>query len=135
MAYPNNTSILRAIANGEVDFGLPNHYYLFRFKSEDADFPVAQTSFDPGDIGNLLNVAGIGVLSSSDNTSAALRFVQFVTEAESQGYFARETFEYPVISGITSDVDAAVPTRPLVALDELRDLEQTLEMLRDAGLL
>jgi iron(III) transport system substrate-binding protein len=133
--YSNNTSILQAIANGEIDFGLPNHYYLFRFKSEDPAFPVDQTTFESGDVGNLLNVAGIGRLAPSREATAAMEFISYVLGPESQTYFATETNEYPVSLTADSSAHADRAGRPAVSLDELRDLERTLEMLREAGLL
>src|SRR5690606_31699253 len=66
-AYRNNGSQIEAIANGEVDFGLVNNYYLGRYLARDDKFPVAQTHFGAGDIGNLLNVAGAGIVAASDN--------------------------------------------------------------------
>ena len=65
--YAKNTPIIEALAAGEIDVGLPNHYYLLRFKSKDSDFPVEQTFFKPSDPGNLVNIAGIGLLKSSKN--------------------------------------------------------------------
>ncbi|MXY26555.1 extracellular solute-binding protein, partial [Candidatus Poribacteria bacterium] len=43
--YAKNTPIIEALAAGEIDAGLPNHYYLLRFKKTDANYPVAQTFF------------------------------------------------------------------------------------------
>lgn len=139
-AYSNNTSIIQAIADGEVDLGLPNHYYLFRFKSEDPDFPVEQQFFAPGDPGNLVNVAGVGVLEGTDQEEAALRFVSFLLSEDSQQYFADEVFEYPVVDGVTpstelTSMDRLGELQPQIDLDELRDLEATLDMLREVGLL
>lgn len=133
-SYPKNTAILQGIANGEVDFGLPNHYYLYRFKSQDPAFPVDQTAFDPGDAGNLINVAGIGVILREQGSSgSAPDFIAFLLGQEAQEYFARETFEYRVIRGGGRAPRDSV--RPSISLDELRDLERTLEVLRDTGLL
>ncbi len=134
VSYARNTAILQGIANGEVDFGLPNHYYLYRFKAEDPDFPVDQTSFDTGDVGNLVNVAGIGLLSTSSSVQAALTFVDFLTREEAQQYFRTETFELPVVAGEDTG-SAPEALRPGVALDDLKDLEATLDMLREVGLL
>ena len=139
-AYPKNSAIIQAIADGEVDFGLPNHYYLYRFTSEDADFPVAQTYFAPGDPGNLVNVAGAGILQGAGNPDAAHRFLAFLLSEAAQQYVADEVFEYPVVDGVEpatrlvardrlSDLQAGVD------LNELRDLEATLDLLREVGLL
>ncbi len=135
VAFPKNTAILQGIANGDVDFGLPNHYYLYRFKSEDPDFPVDQTSFDAGDIGNLVNVAGVGIVTHSNSPAAAARFVSYVLDDQTQQYFADQTFEYPVVrvsSERSLPPDSLVPA---VELDQLQDLQQTLDMLREVGLL
>ena len=135
--YSNNRAILDGIAAGEVDFGLPNHYYLYGKKSDDPDYPVEQTFFAAGDPGNLVNVAGMGVLEA---TPAAYRFVDYVLSAEAQQYFADETYEYPVLPSVTpatrlTDQRRLTTLQPDVNLDALRDLETTLELLRDVGLL
>src|SRR5690606_31556974 len=77
-AYPNNNAQLDAVASGEVDFGLVNNYYLLRRLAEEPDFPVAQTFFADGDIGNLANVTGVGVLASSENQELMHRFIAFL---------------------------------------------------------
>ncbi len=138
--YAKNTPILQALAAGEIDLGLPNHYYLLRFKKADADFPVAQTFFESGDVGNLVNVAGIGVLKSSKNTEMANKLVAFLLEKEAQEFFTSEVFEYPVRrdvaphSGLEAfdDLDKNALD---VDLNSLKDLEGTLELLREVGLL
>ena len=139
-SYPRNSAIVQAVASGEVDFGLANHYYLYRFLSEDPNFPVAQAFFAPGDAGNLVNVAGVGVLSTSERTDAALRFVDFLLSPAAQRYIVEEVFEYPVIAGVET-ADAVVQLedleglQPQLDLDDLRDLQETLDMLRAEGLL
>lgn len=139
-SYNNNTAIIEAIANGEIDFGLTNHYYLYRFKSEDPNYPVEQTFLQTGDPGALVNVAGIGVLRTSDQQDAALRLVDYLISPEAQMYFANETYEYPVISDVNpstqlASMETITEIQPDIDLDSLRDLESTLQMLREEGLL
>lgn len=139
-SYRNNTAIIQAIADGEVDFGLPNHYYLYRFKSEDAAFPVEQTFFAPGDPGNLVNVAGIGVLKQSARQQEAFRLLGYLLTEDAQRYFAEETHEYPVIDGVEAgsrlrELEKLREQAPPIDLDALRDLEGTLQLLREARLL
>ena len=140
MAYANNTAIVQALGAGEIDAGLTNHYYLLRFKEDDPDFPVDQVFFDAGDPGNLVNYAGIGALRSARHEEAAHQFIRFLLEEDAQDYFTNEVYEYPVN-------DAVERHEALVALDELNrlspevelaameDLEGTLNLLRDAGVL
>ncbi|MFQ5571086.1 MAG: iron ABC transporter substrate-binding protein [Rhodothermales bacterium] len=129
--YPNNRSIVQAIADGEIDLGLPNHYYLLRFKDSDPDFPVEQAFFAPGDPGNLVNVAGVGVLKYN---SESLRFVDFLLSDEAQQYFIQETHEYAIRGEAASNAQLS-DVQASLDLDGLRDLEATLTMLRDVGLL
>lgn len=139
-SFSNNSSIVRGIADGEVDYGLPNHYYLLRFKNEDAEFPVAQTFFERGDAGNLLNIAGVGLLKTSQSKEAGLEFVRFLLSEEMQSFFVENTFEYPVTdstqgpTGMDS-IDKLDSLKPALDLNALRDLDATMTMLRDAGIL
>lgn len=139
-AYPKNTPIIEALAAGEIDLGLPNHYYLFRFKKRDSKYPVEQTFFKAKDAGNLVNVAGIGLLKSSDNKKTALKFIEFLLSAKAQQYFVSEVFEYPVTEGVIpnanllplEDLFKIVPT---FDLNEMDDLEGTIKLLRRAGIM
>ncbi len=139
-AYPNNTTQVEAIAAGEVDIGLVNHYYLLRFLANDPDYPVAQSFFEDGDVGNLVNVAGAGILDTADEPEVAERFLAFLLSDEAQTYFTNEVFEYPVTTTVTpntslASLDRVVEASPDVDLDTLDDLDGTLDLLREVGLL
>ncbi|MBE0488754.1 MAG: iron ABC transporter substrate-binding protein [Halomonas sp.] len=140
MTYRNNGTQVQGIADGEIDFGLVNNYYLPRFLAADADFPVEQGFFADGDIGNLVNVAGIAVLESSDSQEAAVEFVRFLLSPAAQQYFTTNVYEYPVTreviqNPVLEDFDRLLEVSPQIDLDDLDDLEGTLRLLRDAGLL
>ena len=141
-AFPGNAPIIQAIMSGEIDYGLPNHYYLLGFKkADDVHIPVDQTFFAAGDVGNLINVAGVGVLSSALHKEAADKFVRFLLSPIVQQYFSSDTLEYPVIdTGIIPNPSLVPPDQlkavaPKVTLDDLDDLEGTLALLRSVGLL
>lgn len=135
--YANNNAILQGIAAGEADLGITNHYYLYRTKFENPNFPVEQTQFTAGDAGNLINVAGVGMLNSSRNQSSAQKFIEFLLSDEIQAWFASEVFEYPVTSVKSGSVsiDNMIELAPKIDLDSLDDLESTLKLLRETGLL
>ena len=138
--FRNNTTQLEGVADGDIDYGLVNNYYLPRFARSDADFPVAQRFFREGDIGNLMNVAGIAVTQASKQQEAARELVRFLISPAAQEYFALEVNEYPVIAGITQNehvesYEEALQASPEINLDELEDLEGTLRLLRRAGLI
>lgn len=138
--YAKNTPIIEALAAGEIDVGLPNHYYLLRFKSKDANFPVEQTFFKSSDPGNLVNIAGIGLLKSSKNREAALKFVEFLLSSKAQQYFTSDVFEYPAIKGVTPHasllpLSELLQLAPTFNLNDMDDLDGTVKLLRDVEIL
>lgn len=139
LAYPDNSSTLEAVASGEVEVGFINHYYLYRALEEQGeDFGARNYNFPRGDLGNLVIVAGAGVLNTTDNPEAAESFVEYLLSEEAQQYFADETFEYPMIEGV-QPAEGLTPLSeiesPDVNLGDLDDLQGTLELLRRTGVL
>ena len=137
--YENNLAILQGVASGDIEAGFVNHYYLFqRQEEEGGDVPVNNYYFRNGDPGALVNVAGAGILDTSDNAPAAGEFLDFLLSEEAQQYFANETFEYPLVEGIPIN-EELVPLSeietPNIDLSNLDDLEGTLELLRETGVL
>ncbi|MEX1163343.1 MAG: extracellular solute-binding protein, partial [Nitriliruptor sp.] len=131
-------SQLEAIERGEVDVAIVNHYYLARFTAENPDFPAAN-KYLPGDIGGLVNVAGVGVLASSDQPSAAEQFVAYLLSEQVQDFFGTETNEreFPAVTGIEAtglpSIEELSP--PDVDLSDLEDLQGTIELLQETGAL
>ena len=138
-AYPNNISTVAAAARGEIDVGFVNHYYLARFLEEEGPGFGARNHFlGGGDPGALVLVAGAGVLKASDNVKSAERFIEYLLSESAQMYFAEETKEYPLAAG----VEPVGELPPLSALDppdvdlsNLTDLQGTLSLMRDVGIL
>jgi iron(III) transport system substrate-binding protein len=137
--YEDNEATTRAVADGEIDVGFVNHYYLYEVAAEEGDIPVANHFFSNGDPGALVNVAGVGVLRSTEHGDAAERFVEYLLSSTAQSYFAEEIWEYPLIDGVD-------PTADLPSLDaiespdvELSDLgtrlEHALNLLAEVGIL
>jgi iron(III) transport system substrate-binding protein len=136
--YSNNSDIVQAIARGEVDTGLVNHYYAYRLKSEDPGARVENYNFPEADLGSLLVSADVGLVRGSENTEAANQFIQFLLEEDAQRFFAEETFEYPLASGV--EPAAELPelnsiATPEIELDSLgEDLEATEALIEESGL-
>jgi iron(III) transport system substrate-binding protein len=136
--FTNNTAIVEAVGRGEVPMGLVNHYYAFVAREEDPDLPVENHFFAEGDYGSTLLVTAASVLAQSDLGEDAEALVEFLLSAEAQGYFAEETFEYPLASGAEPDpalppLDEVAPTR--VDLGELGGgLAATTELIDASGL-
>jgi len=138
--YPSNDLIVKAANEGQVDLGLVNHYYLFQLQSEiGADKTVARNHYTAGtDPGALVNVAGAGILKSSKRQADAARFVEYLLSEPAQRHFADQNFEYPLRPGVPTA--AGLPPLqsgqgPAINLGDLADLDHTLELLRQTGLL
>jgi iron(III) transport system substrate-binding protein len=137
VVYEKNGAILDAVEAGEIDLGLINHYYWFAKAKEvgveNLKSKIAQ--FESQDVGNLRNVAGVGILS--DNPSAKI-FVEYLLSEKGQRYFVEQTGEYPLVEGIDL-VEGLVPLSDIPApefdLNDLDALEATLELIRQAGLI
>lgn len=135
--YDSNIPIRDAIANGEIDLGLINHYYVAEAQAEDPDYPV-KVHFPPDDLGSLVNTAGVAVLASSDDKQQALAFVRQMLSDEAQRYFADSSKEYPLVAGVKAPKElvalADIPA-PDVDLAKLGDVQGTLELLQETGAL
>jgi iron(III) transport system substrate-binding protein len=135
-AYADEFQVSQAVANGELDAGFANHYYIQRVLDGSPDAPI-QTAFTEGDAGSIFNVAGAAVLDTASDTELAQNFVRHLLSAEAQEYFAVETFEYPLIPGVEPIGD--LPTIdeldvPEIEFSELGDLEPTIDLMRDVGI-
>jgi iron(III) transport system substrate-binding protein len=139
--YEKNTPIVEAVAAGEVDLGLVNHYYLYLVQEEQPDAPIANHFLAEGDPGALVSVAGAGVLATSDQSAEAERFVEFLLSEQGQRFYSEqaEEAEYPLIAGV--DAKEGLPplselTGPDVELTAFgAELEATIELLRETGYL
>ncbi|MFD9721257.1 iron ABC transporter substrate-binding protein [Streptomyces sp. NPDC059076] len=138
--YAKNGVVLDAVDKGEVSLGLINHYYWYEKVAEvGADKVNAKIHFLPGgDPGALINAAGVGVLKNGGQSAAAEKAVDYLLSAEAQDYFAKETSEYPLASGVTSTVKGlpalASLDAPKIDLGKLESLQETLAMLKEAGM-
>ncbi len=137
--YENNTSVVQAVANGEVDAGLVNHYYLFRFLQEEGQsFPARNYFLPGGGPGSLVMVAGVGMLRTAGNEDQAERFIRFLLSEDAQMYFAAETFEYPLVDGVPVHPELT-PLAQIqgvdIALQDLADLQGTVSLLQEVGAL
>lgn len=137
--YANNGSIVQAVAAGEIEVGLVNHYYLWGFiKDQGEGFKARNHYLAAGDPGALVNVAGVGVLKTSKNKPAAEAFVKYLLSEKAQKYFAQETFEYPLVDGVEPDSRIKPLSElkpPAIDLSDLFDLQGTLALLRATSVL
>jgi len=135
-SYPDELRACQAIADGEIDAAFTNHYYIQRVLDGNPDAPIA-TAFTRGDAGAVFNVAGAAVVDTADDATVAENFVRHLLSAEAQDYFARSTFEYPLIPEV--DPIGDLPTIdelevPEIDLAQLSDLQPTVDLMREVGI-
>lgn len=139
VAFANNSDTRDAVAAGEIDLGLINHYYVAQARAEaGGDYPVEIHYVAGDDAGSLVNVAGAGVLESSELQEDAVALIDFLLSQESQEYFAEETKEYPLADQVPADpslVSLEEIDSPEIDLGNIDDLETTLEMIQRSGAL
>ena len=137
--YAKNSAIVEAIDKGEISIGLVNHYYIWEVSEGlGRAINVKNGFFATGDLGNLINVSGAGVLASSKKYAAAEDLINFLTSDPSQAKFVADTHEYSLVSGATAP--AGVPTldqigAPAVDLNALKNIKVPQDLLIEVGLL
>lgn len=104
-----DTDQIKAVAAGECDVAIANHYYYARLmRSEKPDdralvqkvgvvFPNQATT------GTHVNVSGAGVLKHAPHREAAIKFLEYLASDDAQRYFADGNNEWPVVSSVRID--------------------------------
>jgi iron(III) transport system substrate-binding protein len=138
VTFEGNGPIRDAVASEEVAVGVINHYYLYQARKENPDIAAENYYFPDGDLGSLINVAGVGVIAGSGQEEAAVAVATYLLGTEAQTYFAQETFEYPLIAGV--EPFAELPPlesfqTPDIDLSDLDDLAGTVLLLTEVGLI
>jgi iron(III) transport system substrate-binding protein len=137
--YLKNSAIVEAIDKGEIDLGLVNHYYTWEVSQAlGRAIDVENGFFAPGDIGNLVNVSGVGVLATSEKQEAAQDLINYLTSDVAQAKFVEDTHEYSLIPG--AKAPASLPElksigSPKVDLASLEKVQATQDLLTKVGLL
>jgi iron(III) transport system substrate-binding protein len=104
-----DTDQIKAVAAGECDVAVVNHYYLVRLIESEAEDDRAVADqvgilFPNQDgRGAHANVSGAGVVATAPNRDNAVRFLEYLTTPEAQAYFAQGNYEFPVVEGVKLD--------------------------------
>jgi iron(III) transport system substrate-binding protein len=137
--YPKNSPIVAAVADGQLDSGMVNHYYLLRRLVEQPEAKAANYFFPEATAGSLVMPAGAGILATSQNTEAGQRFIEFLLSRAAQEYFATETFEYPLLPNVAADPllppIESIPTPDIDLSDLATVLDRATDLVDEAGLL
>ena len=101
-----DTDQIKAVAAGECGVTLSNTYYLARMmrsnKGDDLQAMNAVGIVWPNQAswGTHINVSGAGVLKHAPNHGAAIKFLEYLSSDEAQGYFADGNNEWPVVKSV-----------------------------------
>ena len=104
-----DTDQIEAVAAGECDLAVVNHYYFVRLLESDSEDERAVA--EKVDIvfpnqdgrGAHANVSGAGVVATAPNQENAVKFLEYLITPEAQAYFAQGNYEFPVVDGVKLD--------------------------------
>ena len=132
--------IRRAVGSGEFAFGLVNNYYYHQQLREPTDNNVGVVYPDQGDgeMGAVVNAAGVGFVAGGPNPVSARIFLEWVLLPENQREFSFASLEVPV----NPEIEAVEEARPIsdynvqaMPLSELGTVwEDTRTLIERAGL-
>jgi iron(III) transport system substrate-binding protein len=118
----SDVEVLDAIADGDCDVGLTNHYYLEREKEEDPDYPVEPVWADQDGRGTHVNLSGLGVVTGSDQADDAQDLIEFLVSPDQQQVFADNNHEFPVTEELEFKADPIDVEQAGARLDDALNL-------------
>ena len=130
--FGGDTDLLKAVAAGVCDITLANTYYFGRLgqseNAKDREVYNKVALFWPnqaeGERGAHVNVSGIGLTASATNIDNAKLLVEYLTNHESQVWYADVNNEYPVVEGVA-------PPKSLQPFGEFKADSMSLSVLGD----
>ncbi|MEO1743955.1 MAG: extracellular solute-binding protein, partial [Cyanobacteria bacterium J06629_9] len=114
---------IEAVASGQCDVAIVNHYYWARMaksdETSDQDVISKTAVFFPNQDGRgtHVNISGVGVVAGAENEDNAIAFLEFLVSPDAQTVFAQSNNEYPVVEGI--DIDPVVAELGEFKVDEV----------------
>ena len=104
----NDRAQIMAVAAGEADIAVANTYYLALMLSgkkgaEQQEAAKKVKAFFPNqnDRGTHMNVSCAALVKDAPNKANAIKLVEFLLTPQSQEHFTNNTFEFPMINGVS----------------------------------
>ena len=100
-----DTDQILAVAAGECGVAISNSYYYVRLLASDkpedrkAIANIGLVWPNQKNFGTHMNVSGAGVVRYAKNREAAVKYLEYLTSDQAQGYFAEGNNEWPVVKG------------------------------------
>lgn len=100
--YANDIELLNAMAAGECEVGVANHYYLARLIEEDPGFPIDLLWANQDGRGVHVNISGGGVVANAEHPELAADFLEWLG-TDGQAVLVHSNHEYPANSSVAPD--------------------------------
>ena len=104
----NDRAQIMAVVAGEADIAVANTYYLALMLSgkkgtEQQEAAKKVKAFFPNqnDRGTHMNVSCAALVKGAPNKANAIKLVEFLLTPQSQEHFTNNTFEFPMINGVS----------------------------------
>ena len=104
----NDRAQILAVAAGEADIAVANTYYLALMLSgkKGPEQQAAAKKVKPffpnqNGRGTHMNISGAGLVKGAPNKTNAIKLVEFMLSEEAQNHIVNNTFEYPMIAGVS----------------------------------
>jgi iron(III) transport system substrate-binding protein len=107
----NDRAQIKAVAAGEADIAVANHYYYFKMlDSGDAEQVEAAKAVKwiipnqgAGERGAHVNISGAGMVATAPNPDSAKAFLEFLASDEGQALFTAPSYELPAVPSVKAD--------------------------------
>ena len=92
--FPDDTSLLKAIAAGQCQVGIVNTYYLGRLLVKEPDLPVGLLWANQSGSGTQVNVSGAGITKHAKNPAGAQKLIEYLSMEAAQAFYVDEDLEF-----------------------------------------
>lgn len=135
-SFPDEPAVVRAVAGGEVDFGLVDHDVAWQALAGGGGGSLRIAFLREGGAAALVDPGGVGLVSADPR---GLELVRFLLGADAQREIVAATGQYPVVPGVAAAEGVApLPPRSEAAVDfadVAAVLGETERAMRRSGLL
>jgi iron(III) transport system substrate-binding protein len=116
-----DTDQIEAVAAGECDIGVVNHYYFVRLLKSEQDAKIGDQVgivFPNQDgRGAHANISGAGLVATAPHPENAAKFLEYLTSPQAQIYFAEGNNEFPVVAG--DELDPILQSWGVIKTDDV----------------
>lgn len=101
--FPDDTTMMEAIAAGQCDVGIGNTYYFGRLVEKKPDLPIKLFWPNQSGTGVHVNISGAGLTAHAKHEAAAIKFLEWLSTPKAQRLFADVNLEYPANPAVQAD--------------------------------